>query len=187
MLGLLAAACPAGDGVVTPPSGSTQTQTVELKYDGPNAQAPLLAAATYEAAARFTTTQTAPLAGGRLTEIQFYFVEAPAGCKVKVYAAGSATSPGALLYEADVTASSAPNTWNSHTLQGDVTVPNGDLWIGIEFTQALSQRVIGCDQGPVIPGGDWLYASTDGSWITFTQRFSGNVNWNIRGLVEVPL
>jgi len=160
-------------------------QLLELRHDADNANAPNLPAATYQAAARFTATQTAALTGGRLIEVDFYISTLPASATLRVYDAGSATAPGVSLYSADVTASLTPAAWTQHALSTPVPITGADLWIAIEFTHAASQRVIGCDPGPVVPDGDWLYSSMDGMWIPFNQRFAASVNWNIRGIVEI--
>jgi len=168
------------DDVTTP----GQPQTAVLHHDGSNAAAPNLPAATWRAAARFTSAQTAPLAGGMLTEVEFYISAVPTGCKIEVYGPGTATTPGALLYSADVIGSVQSLAWNTHALQSPVTVPNGDLWIAVEFDHATTQHVIGCDPGPRVADGDWLWSSLDGNWATFANRYAGDVNWNIRGTVE---
>ncbi len=165
--------------VIAPP------QRVELRYDADNANAPNLPPATYEAAARFTPAQTAALAGGRLIEVEFYIFFLPASATLKIYDAGTPTAPGALLYSADVTAGLAQNAWTTHVLSNPPAISGGDLWISVEFTHAVSQRTIGCDPGPAVPDGDWLYSSTDGMWIPFNQRFAVSVNWNVRGIVEI--
>jgi hypothetical protein len=159
--------------------------TVELRYDADNADSPNLDGATYEAAARFTAAETAGLVGGTLVEVEYFISGAPDGCAIKVYGAGTATSPGAELYAADVTADVTANSLNTHVLQSNVEIPSGDLWIAVEFSHAARQRTIGCDPGPADPDGDWLYASTDGDWIPFHTRYPISVNWNIRGIVEV--
>jgi hypothetical protein len=160
--------------------------TLELHYDAENLTAPQLAAASSEAAARFPTTQTATIGAGRLVGVRFYVTNIPASCMVKIYGAGTASSPGGLLYSADVTGSLAANGWNTHTLSSPVPIPNGDLWISVAFTNAGPQSTIGCDPGPAVPDGDWLYASTDGSWIPLSGRTAIDINWNVRGIVELP-
>ncbi len=174
------------DDDVTDPDGDTFS--VELHYDAPNDSSPNLAGATYEAAARFTTVQTGGLVGGVLTEVRFYIDTLPTSCRVKIYGANTATAPGALLYTSpDVTAGLVADGWNTHVLTSGVTVPNGDLWISIEFTHAGLQATIGCDPGPAVPDGDWLFSSTDGNWTPFNDRFAVSVNWNIRGIVRITL
>lgn len=171
-----------GDGDMMNSGG--ETQTFELHYDGDQDSSPNLAGnKTWEAAARFTSAQTAALAGGKLTEVRFYILTVPDSCKVKIYGVGTPTTPGAVLYSADVTASVAAASWNSHVLASPVTVPNGDLWISIEFSDAQTQPTIGCDPGPAVANGRWLWDSSLGTWADFFV----DVNWNVRGIVEVTL
>lgn len=170
-------------GQVLDPPGSDE---VQLHYDSANVTSPFLVAATYEAAARFPSAETAAVDEGALTEVRFYVASAPASCRVKIYGANAPDSPGTELYSADVTASIVPNSWNSHELQNSVAITNQDLWISIEFTHAAGQSTIGCDGGPADADGNWLFASTDLSWITFQQRAGADINWNIRGIVTVP-
>jgi len=54
----------------------------------------------------------------------------------------------------------------------------------VAFTNAVSQPTVGCDPGPAVPDGDWLYSSADGQWMALSQRFRVSINWNIRGTVE---
>jgi hypothetical protein len=171
--------CKSSDTVINIPP-----QTSELRYDADPVTAPFLPGATYEAAARFTAAQTAALAGGQLVEVRFYIYFVPLSASVKIYDGGTSSSPGTLLYSADISADVTQTAWASHTLATPVAITGGDLWIAIEFTHALSQRVIGCDPGPNVPNGDWLYSSADGMWVPFNQRFPISVNWNIRGIVE---
>jgi hypothetical protein len=173
--------CHESNNVMTPPN----TVMVELRHDGNNVTAPNLPAAGYEAGARFVPAQTGAVAGGELVEIQFFIQSLPDACQVKVYGPGVADFPGALLYSADVTPGLVANNWNSHMLQTPVAIPTGDLWISVEFMHSTSLRVIGCDAGPAVPDGDWLFSSTDSDWIPFSQRFAASVNWNIRGIAQV--
>jgi hypothetical protein len=177
---LLFPACPGGGSGAM----SDNTQEVVLHYDGPQDDSPNQAGnTTYEAAARFTAADTDALAGGELIEVQFYIQEAPDNCKVKVYDAGTASEPGALLYSADVTAAVAEASWNTHVLANPVTVSGGDLWISIEYTDAQTQTTIGCDAlgAPVAADGRWL--SEDGTW----GKFGPQIDWNIRGVVEIAI
>ena len=171
-----------GGDVVDPGSAGT----VELHYDAANDSAPNLAAATYEAAARFPTSVIAAISNGKLVRVRFYVRSLPTSSKVKIYGAGTTTSPGAVLYSADVTADLSANSWNSHTLPSPIAIPNGDLWIAVEFTNPGTQATIGCDPGPAVSDGDWLYASTDGNWTPLSGRVAISINWNIRGVVELP-
>ena len=156
-----------------------------LHYDAGNLSAPSLAAGTYEAGARFTSAQIGNRVGKQLTEVQ-YFIWSPAEvCSVKVYGPSSASEPGAPLYAADVTNDVHARQWNTHALAQPVTLAGTDLWICLEFSNSVGQPTVGCDPGPAVQDGDWLYSSADGQWRPLSQRFSAvSINWNIRGTVE---
>jgi hypothetical protein len=159
--------------------------SVLLHYDGSNFASPLLAGATYEAAARFPPDETDNISDGALTEVRFFIDQLPASARVKVYGEDEDDQPGPELYSADVTSALVADAWNEHELPTPIDIPNGDLWIAIEFTHVAPLMVIGCDQGPADPDGNWLHSSADDDWIPFDQRGGDNVNWNIRGKVEI--
>ena len=155
-----------------------------LHYDAGNLTAPSLAAGAYEAGARFTSTQIGNMAGRKLIEVR-YFIFTPAEvCSIKVYGPSSASEPGAQLYAADVTNDVQGHQWNTHALAQPVSVASTDLWICVEFTNAIGQPTVGCDPGPAVQDGDWLYSSADGQWMPLSQRYPVSINWNIRGTVE---
>jgi len=63
-----------------------------------------------------------------------------------------------------------------------------DLWISIEAAHIQTIRSVGCDTGPAVSNGDWIYASAVGEWQTFRDYTTNtgnpvNINWNIRGIV----
>lgn len=156
-----------------------------LSYDGPNNTAPSLNAGVYEAAARFTPAITEQFEGKNLEEVSFYLVELPIYAEVRIYGRGRSNEPGDLLYSADVTDSMNANNWNDHILTNPVQLDGRDLWIAVYLEHSGPTRSIGCDSGPAINNaGDWLYEESDGNWLTFTERSSASINWNIRGAVE---
>ena len=74
-----------------------------------------------------------------------------------------------------------PNKWNTHTLTQAITLKNEDIWLSIEFKFPGSRRTVGCDPGPALPDGDWLFNSMDGQWTPFNKRTGGaSINWTIR-------
>jgi len=177
---LMLPACSGGGSDIIDP-GVTRKGAL-LHYDGVQVNSPNLPGnTTYEAAARFTPATLGGLANGDLVKVLFHISTPPDNCKVKVYGPGTADTPGSLLYSADVTTSVVGASWNSHVLANPVRVPNGDLWISIEFTDATMQRTIGCDSGPAVPDGNWLFDSGNGSWAPFFV----SVNWNVRAAIDV--
>ena len=156
-----------------------------LHYDAGNLSAPSLAAGAYEAGARFTSMQIGNRVGRELTEVQYYIYTPAEVCSVKVYGPSSAGEPGAPLYAADVTDDVQDHQWNTHALAQPVTLTSTDLWICLEFSNAVGQPTVGCDPGPAVQDGDWLYSSADGQWRPLSDRFPAvSINWNIRGIVE---
>ena len=61
-----------------------------------------------------------------------------------------------------------------------------DLWISIKFASTNQAQVIGCDEGPAHPFGDFLFDSDDEEFRRFLLRSNGeaNINWNIRAVVD---
>jgi len=175
---------------ITSPSSAKRGITF-VHYDGANANAVgLTAGGTFEAAARFTPTQLGAYAGYKLTTVMYCHgwiggTPQPAHNGVlKIYDAGTTTTPGALLYSQAFT-SAASNGWANLTLTTPVTVAGStDLWVSIEWTHAASQYPAGCDAGPHVPDGDWIYLS--GSWASLYTASGGaiNANWNIRAGLE---
>lgn len=155
-----------------------------LRYDGENQTGPLLEPGNFEAAARFTSSQTSKYAGKKLTAVQWFMGKVPQNVKVKIYGPGTASSPGTLLFASnDVTSSLRALAWNELPLPSPINITGEDLWISITFTHTQVDQSIGCDAGPNKPNGDWLFNSNDGNWQTYVQRTGESVNWNIRGKV----
>ncbi len=155
-----------------------------LHYDKEQDSSPFLNGGRYEAAARFTNVQIGTRAGRTLAAIQFYIANKPATCTVKVYGAQNASMPGSLLYSADVSAATQANSWNTHQLTQSLALPSTDVWISIEFSHTARQATLGCDPGPAVQDGDWLFAASDGQWQTLRARTTININWNIRGVLK---
>ena len=155
-----------------------------LHHDGDNFTAPNLGAGTYQAAARFSADEIKAWSGMKVVEVRYFFVEKPDQCKINIYGANSDKSPGQLLYSADVGHTTNATSWNIHQLSTPVTVTASDLWISIEFEQKTSLKSIGCDPGPNVKDGDWLFSSNDDQWRAFSERTNASINWNIRALLK---
>src|SRR5688572_11122159 len=112
--------------IITPPL-STCTNC-ELLYYGQDqaAGAPELEAGVYEAAARFTPSKIGNLTGKTIKEIHYYIKAKPDSIKLKLYGPSNDTSPGNLLYSADVTDSVKAFSWNAHILTQAITLKNED-------------------------------------------------------------
>ncbi len=155
-----------------------------LKYDNPNATGPLLEAGFHELAVYFPSNMMGQYRDWSLTEVTWYMGGFPDSCVVKIYEEGSGDTPGALLYENDVTGTTVVNQWQEHLLPTPLTVSGDGIWISIALRHDTEKQSIGCDSGPNQTNGDWLYKESDQQWLTYVQRTSESVNWNIRAIVE---
>ena len=159
----------------------------EFGYDGPTASSPALPAGSYETAAYFPAGILADQSTRRLKDVNFFILNLPETCIVKIYGPGTSTSPGSLLFSEDVSDQIQAPAWNRFRLSEPLDVLTNDFWISIAFSHSSSNPIqsIGCDAGPNKDGGDWTFFGSDGQWQTFRQRANGeSINWNIRGILE---
>lgn len=154
-----------------------------LNLDGDNQSAPILPAGIYESAARFNSSLTSQYTGRNLESISFFMGEIPAACVVKIYDEGTATEPGNLLYSADVRSQLRTIAWNEHVLTDPIEITGKDIWIAIRVAHNGNLQSVGCDTGPAVTDGDWLFQNSDNDWLPLRQRLPININWNIRGHV----
>lgn len=158
-----------------------------LRLDGNNVSAPLLDADTYQAAVRFSSSLTTPYAGFKLSEIEYYILDAPGSIRIIIYDEGNATTPGDVIYTStDLTGRIDGADWNTFTLPTPIEITGDDIWIAIEVNHPASIRTVGCDEGPAQSNGDWILASSVGQWQTLRSFTSDavSINWNIRGILS---
>ncbi len=165
---------PLGEETIRFDDGTTYT-AIGLTNDG-----------TFEAAIRITPDELASYEGFELIAVQFFHaVNDSIGLEhsgnVKIYDAGTASSPGSIIVE-------EPYTVNGEDwMRIDITAPisldiNKDLWISIEITHVAGEYPIGADPGPAVPTkGDWV--KTGGTWEELTD-YNLNHNWNIVAIVN---
>src|SRR5262245_36093971 len=153
-----------------PPPPPVQPSCVNcqlLYYGGNQLDAPTIDVGRYQAAARFTPLKIGNLVGKTIKEIHYFFMDKPDSIIIKLYGPMDDKGPGALLYSADVTSAAEHAKWNVHTLTQAITLKNEDIWLSIEFKLTSSRKTIGCDPGPALVDGDWLYSFQDNQWIAF--------------------
>lgn len=158
----------------------------DLFYDnGPNS-APFFNAGTHQAGVKFPRSLMSNFEGETLDRVEFYLVNLPNNCVVKIYNEGTAQDPGPLLYEADVSTSVNSNSWNEHTLTQPIVLTSNELWIAIEFTHNEQENSLGCDVGPALENGDWVLEADQVGWSSYRDFTSDavSINWNIRGFIE---
>lgn len=164
-----------------------------LHYDGPNFDAIGYSGGmgVWETAIRFTPIELGNFTGYNLTTVQVYhgWITGPPqpahNGKLKIYDAGTSTSPGPLLYQ-QAFVSPEGNGWFNITLTTPIVIAgNKDLWVSIEWTMIEFTYPAGCDAGPHVPGkGDWVWNEEDG-WGELCNHSAFDVNWNIRARVII--
>jgi len=149
--------------------------------DGTNQDAiGLTSGGTFETAIRLTSTELGAYAGQTVDAVHVHYAwaKAPglASGNVKIYDAGTSTTPGSILYQQAFTPPSA-SSWFDVNLTTPVNIDGSkDMWVSIEWTHAAGEYPAGCDGGPHVAGkGDWVLLS--GAWSEIYTYF--DINWNI--------
>lgn len=155
-----------------------------IHFDGPysNNAIGLTGGGTYEAGIRITPTELTGYNNWLITSLLFYHHETTThSCTVKVYAAGTDTTPGALITQQPYSASDSG--WHRIDLLNPVTLNSSqDIWASIEVTHATGEHPIGVDAGPAVDGkGDWVYFG--GAWSEL-QDIPLDYNWNVRTIIS---
>ncbi len=147
----------------------------------------LTSGGTYEAAIKLTPTELGTYGGYALTEVLFYHHETGSHSgNIKIYAAGTDTTPGDLLTSEPYTANGAG--WVVVPLSHPVLIdPTSDLWVSVEITHAQGEYPISVDNGPAVAGkGDWVYSAAAGiPWAELRNLSSSlDFNWDIAAVVS---
>jgi len=185
-ISLLLASLVACEGNGIDPAPVIEAPFVSLNHDGAVETAPTLPGGEYEAAARFDASEMVPYKDGKLVDVYFYVFNRPASATIKIYKGSNFDGPETVVYSAAVSSSVEANSWNRHTISNPVVIEDDDYWIAVKFGMTNQAQVIGCDEGPAHPDGDWLYRTLDANWNTFRTVTSqeASINWNIRGVIE---
>lgn len=150
-----------------------------LHYDGPNHTGiGLTNGGTFKVAVRYPSSMVYPLTGGHIKKVQLYLKEWPSSCILKIWDAGTSTSPGNEIYSQDVT-NEVWGGWQTFTLNTPVEIAGTDCWVGYQLTHEAGQHPAGIDAGPGDPNGYWIYLGS-GPWSTTIG------NWNIRSIICRP-
>ena len=161
----------------------TDSDVIELRYDDDNDSAPTFPAGTWDAGQRFPSNILKLYVGKQLEEVEFYIQDKPADCEILVFGPGTAQSPGAIIYQKNVSSQVSANSWTTHVLDTPVEIKEEDLWIAVRVVHNGSLNSIGCDAGPANTNGDWILGDGEPNWVNYSD-ISVSVNWNIRGQVR---
>lgn len=159
------------------PADPPALNTIILHYDGPNFDGiGLTAGGTFHVAARFPSSMVGQYAGYVMTSVDVYINNVPSNATLKIWGAGTGTSPGPILHQQVFTP--AGSNWNNIVLNNGVTLVGTDIWVGYSVTHGAGQYPAGCDAGPANQNGDWI--SMDGLNWEHLAGYGLNYNWNIR-------
>jgi len=143
----------------------------------------LTAGGTYQAAMRITPTEQSAYSGYSIVAVNWHHWEAGEHSgNIKVYAAGTASSPGAEIASIPYTVTGSG--MKRIDLTSFIPLPiTADIWVSVQITHTAGQYPIGIDSGPAVAGkGDWIeYGS---GW----QTLSGagfNSNWVIETVIDM--
>ena len=157
----------------------------ELSKDGDNFTAPRLPAGIHRYAVRFSESELLDFDGRELTGISIYVhpTAEPDYIDVLVRSGGD-TQPGREVAIAGEDTPTDLGQFITYTFDEPVVIDAGaPLWLEAEVRTATAQQTIGCDAGPRVPGGDWLWS--EDRYLPFSERAPGeSVNWNIRGVLR---
>lgn len=155
-----------------------------LQYDGDNLSAPVFEVGVSEPAVYFPSSFLTPFIGKKISGIEFFVAEIPAEMEIKVLKAGANNIPGDAIVQDDITGLNIQGTsWNEWPLTDPIEITGEGLWLAIRVKHDnADERSIGCDTGPAVTNGDWIFSDTDNDWKTLRERTNNavNINWNIR-------
>lgn len=164
-----------------PATKSNDKNGVILHYDGANIDAiGLTEGGTFYGAARYTSEMVAPFGGYLLESIDVYIHDVPTEIKLKIWDAGTSTTPGALLHEQIFTPEGS--SWNTVSLDEVLEVSGADLWVGFEIIHNAGIFVLGIDGGPANLDGNLI--SMDALNWEHLSDYGLNANWNIRAKLQ---
>lgn len=154
---------------------------VVLNYDGPNADnIGLIAGGTFRGVARFPSQMVAPFNGYKLEAVDVYIGALPTEISLKIWDAGTSTTPGNVLYEQVFVPQQ--DSWNTVVLNDELLLTGADVWVGFKITHPAGVYVLGMDGGPYVLDGNWL--SDDGIEWEHLSDYGLSGNWNIRARLE---
>lgn len=167
--------------------GDDDNDLVTINLDQANAAAPTLPTGNYEAGAKYTSSIMSKVSGYSLREIRFYIADLPQSLRVNLHE-DSGSVPGPIIYTSAVTGAVNANDWNTHTLSESVILTGDAVWLTLSFALTQSQISLGCDDGPAVTNGDWIFDDAVGSWQTLRTATNNavDINWNIRMAAEAP-
>lgn len=157
----------------------------ELRLDGENLTGPTLNQGVHRFGVRFSESELLDYDGRELTGIRVFVGARPEYLDLLVYSGGddnpnTANLVGEILTELP----DDLRRFVEYEFENPIAISAEEpLWLVAEVELDGRQQSIGCDAGPRVAGGDWLWSND--RWEPFAERVPGeSVNWNIRGVVR---
>jgi hypothetical protein len=164
------------------PSQDLVRNSFILNYDDENVDAiGLTAGGTFYTAARFPAEMVYPFEGATISSVDVYINDLPTNAMLKIWGAGTTTTPGELLHEQAFTPN--PYSWNTISLSSALTLDGNDIWIGFTYTHDAGFYIAGIDGGPSNTNGDFI--SQDGTAWEHLSDYGLGANWNIRAMLQL--
>jgi len=158
--------------------------TADLINDLGLNDAPYIVAGEYIVATRFPASEMSSHQGKSLQGFEYYLANKPTQCEVRVYSGSNGDEPGNLVYSESVTAEMDSDSWNLHAPSTAIEITGEDLWLAVRIVLNAEDQTIGCDVGPAVSNGDFIFSAADNAWTSyrnFTSPSTVSINWNIRG------
>ena len=139
----------------------------------------------WEGAIRLTPTELASYDGWRIVSVRYYhgyqymsYPDPESHGNMKIYGAGSATDPGAVL-DSEPFWTPEGNAWFQFNLSHPVTInASQDYWFSVEIlNQTAGDYPLGVDAGPAIDGKGDFCEMGEGNWQEL-QIYGLDWNWN---------
>jgi len=115
--------------------------------------------------------------GTKLTAIEFYANDDMADFEVKIWKDQNTNTTGPDVEIYSKTYFPIGGQWNTVTIDDDIILDGEPLYIGYRFLSVANQFSIGKDEGPRVPGVNFI--SINPAW----QEFTLDYNLSIRGIV----
>jgi hypothetical protein len=152
-----------------------------IRYDdGTNSDAiGLTSGGTFHVSAYWPASTMGQYSGMKLDAVEIFVYDAPTSMTLKIFGAGTPTTPGALLHSQPIAA--AAQTWVMTDLTSQVDITGADIWIGYEVTHTAGTFCAGVDPGPAVAGFGDMISLAGGAYESMSISYGLNYNWNIAG------
>lgn len=168
------------DGVSIVELANKDEDNVILSYDGPNYNAiGLVGGGTFYGAVRFPSELISDYLDYALTEVVVYIHEEPINITLTIFNQGTNETPGDIIHQQVINPEA--DSWHNVSLDNALSLDEEDIWVGFEVNHEAGTFILGADNGPAHPDGQWVTNNLL-EWNKLTD-FGINRNWNIKAVL----